>query len=105
MPFLCLFCTNELCNKGPEIRLIANTFILIKEVAKFFKQDTSLEEFTFSDYQEFVSLWFFVIMTSDSLTIIGSIYKMVIDQRVRLLKRLIVLLVSLPLSCIKEGTF
>ena len=46
-------------------------------------------------------------MTSDSLTIIGSIYKMVIDQRVRLLKRLIfiVLLVSLPLSCIKEGTF
>ena len=44
-------------------------------------------------------------MTSDSLTIIGSIYKMVIDQRVRLLKRLIVLLISLPLSCIKEGTF
>lgn len=62
-------------------RSIYRSLKLAKEVAKFFKQDTSLEEFTFSDYQEFVSLWFFVIMTSDSLTIIGSIYKMVIDQR------------------------
>lgn len=53
----------------------------------FFKEDMVLEDFTFSDYQEFVSLWYFVIMTSDSLTIIGSIYKMAIDQRVSCCER------------------
>jgi len=57
-------------------------FLFSKETAKFFKEDLILENFTFSDYVKFVSLWFFVIMTSDSLTIIGSIYKMVIDQKV-----------------------
>ena len=55
----------------------------MQEAAKFFNEDPILGDFTFSDYQEFVSLWFFVIMTSDSLTIIGSIYKMSIDQKVR----------------------
>lgn len=52
-----------------------------KETATFFKSGLR-EDFTFSDYQEFVSLWFFVIMLSDVLTIVGSVYKMVIDQKV-----------------------
>ena len=66
--------------------IIFNAFLFIfflwrKEVASFFKSDLH-EDFTFSDYQEFVSLWFIVIMSSDVLTIVGSVYKMVIDQKV-----------------------
>ena len=56
--------------------------LFCKEAARFFKEDAVLEDFTFWDYREFVSMWFFVIMISDSLTIIGLVYKMVIDQKV-----------------------
>lgn len=61
-------------------RSIYKSLKLAKETASFFKNELR-EDFTFSDYQEFVSLWFFVIMSSDVLTIVGSIYKMVIDQK------------------------
>ncbi|KAL9951562.1 hypothetical protein ACROYT_G044246 [Oculina patagonica] len=61
-------------------RSIYKSLKLAKETATFFKSELR-EEFTFSDYQEFVSLWFFVIMLSDVLTIVGSIYKMAIDQK------------------------
>ena len=56
-------------------------FCFPKETAVFFKNELR-EDFTFADYQEFVSYWFFVIMLSDGLTIVGSVYKMVIDQKV-----------------------
>ena len=56
-------------------------FLWWKEAASFFKSDLH-QDFTFSNYQEFVSLWFIVIMSSDVLTIVGSVYKMVIDQKV-----------------------
>ena len=52
-----------------------------KETATFFKNELK-EDFTFTDYQEFVSLWSAVIMLSDTLTIVGSVYKMAIDQKV-----------------------
>ncbi|KAJ7383847.1 Mucolipin-2 [Desmophyllum pertusum] len=65
------------------IRSIYKSLKLAKETAKFFRNELS-EDFTFSDYQEFVSLWFPVIMLSDTLTIVGSIYKMVIDQKILL---------------------
>ena len=37
MPFLCLFCANELYNKGPEICLIANNFYLNKGSRQVFQ--------------------------------------------------------------------
>ena len=37
MPFLCLFCANELCNEGPEICLIANNFYLNKGSRQVFQ--------------------------------------------------------------------
>lgn len=58
------------------------SFSSFKKAAKFFKEDRSLEDFTFWDYREFVSLWFLLLMISDCLTIIGSVYKVAIDQRV-----------------------
>lgn len=61
-------------------------FSSFKKAAKFFKEDPLLEDFTFWDYQEFVSLWFLLLMISDCLTIIGSVYKVAIDQRVSIQK-------------------
>ncbi|CAH3132821.1 unnamed protein product [Pocillopora meandrina] len=61
-------------------RSIYKSLKLAKEAASFFKSDLH-QDFTFSDYQEFVSLWFIVIMSSDVLTIVGSVYKMAIDQK------------------------
>ncbi|PFX20439.1 mucolipin-3-like [Stylophora pistillata] len=61
-------------------RSIYKSLKLAKEAASFFKNEL-LEDFTFSDYQEFVSLWVIVIMSSDVLTIVGSVYKMAIDQK------------------------
>ncbi|XP_068728458.1 mucolipin-3-like [Montipora capricornis] len=63
------------------VRSVYRSSKLAKEAARFFKEDAVLEDFTFWDYREFVSMWFFVIMISDSLTIIGLVYKMAIDQK------------------------
>lgn len=69
---------------GPENYYLNQLpFLFPKETATFFKNELS-EDFTFSDYQEFVSLWFVIIMLSDALTIVGSVYKMAIDQKVSL---------------------
>lgn len=62
-------------------RSVYRSLKLAMKAAKFFKEDELLENFTFWDYQEFVSLWFLLLMISDCLTIIGSVYKVAIDQR------------------------
>ncbi|KAK3698181.1 hypothetical protein QZH41_019282, partial [Actinostola sp. cb2023] len=63
------------------IRSLYRHLKLVKSTKKFFKQQLN-DDLSYSDCLDLISLWFVLIVISDSLTILGSIFKILIDRRV-----------------------
>ncbi|KXJ15370.1 Mucolipin-3 [Exaiptasia diaphana] len=62
------------------LRSLAKSFHLAKEARTYFKDFTN-DPLTLSEAAELFNLWFIVIIISDFLAILGSIYKIAIEQK------------------------
>lgn len=63
------------------IRSIYNAVGLMKETIKFFEVHHPVPPLSFSDKLEFINMWYILILFNDLLTIIGSIFKIMIENK------------------------